>query len=78
MILDTFICDFLLKRKINYKAILVLFSFYYIFIYSLLYLIVIKKAFKTQNVLIPSLIISIFFLAYRIKSIKKYIKEQNS
>ncbi len=75
MILDTVICDFLIKRKIDYKIILVVMSFYYIVLYTLLYN-VLKRAFAPQSIIIPSLVVVIFFLIYRIISISRYAKSK--
>jgi hypothetical protein len=75
MIVDTIICDFLIKRRIDFKIILLLMSFYYIVLYTLIYN-VLKRAFAPQNILIPSLIILIPFFIYRIISINKYAKSK--
>lgn len=74
MILDTFICDAFLKKGVDFKKIIIFMSIYYMVLYSLLYILVISKAFSPYNVQIPSIIILLFFFIYRIISIKKYIK----
>lgn len=74
MIFDILICNILLKKKFDIKHILVLMSSYYLIIYTLLYFFIFKKAFAPQSVLIPCLLITIFFFIYRITIIKKYIE----
>jgi len=76
MILDTFICDALLKKGIEHRLVIFLMSIYYIILYSLLYFFVISKAFSPYNVQIPSIIVALFFLVYRIRSIKGYISSK--
>lgn len=76
MILDTIICDCLIKKKISFKIILVLMSFYYIILYTLLYFVIFKKAFASRSSWIPSLFILLLFFIYNIMSIKKYAKSK--
>jgi hypothetical protein len=76
MILDTVICDYLIKRKIGFKIILISMSFYYIILYTLLYIVVFKKAFSTSSSWIPSLFILLLFFIYNIISIKRYAKSK--
>jgi hypothetical protein len=76
MILDTVICDYLIKRGNSYKFILISMSFYYIILYTLLYIFVFKKAFSTNTSWIPTLFILLLFFIYNIVSIKKYIKSK--
>jgi hypothetical protein len=76
MIIDTIICDYLIKRKIGLKIILVAMSFYYIILYTLLYIVVFKKSFSISSSWIPSLFILLLFFIYNIMSIKKYAKSK--
>jgi len=76
MIIDTIICDYLIKRKIGLKIILVAMSFYYIILYTLLYLVVFKKSVRTSSSWIPSLFILLLFFIFNIMSIKKYAKSK--
>ncbi len=76
MILDTVLCDYLIKKKISFKIILVSMSFYYIILYALLYLVIFKKTFSTKSSWIPSLFILLLFFIFNFMSIKKYAKSK--
>jgi hypothetical protein len=76
MILDTVICDYLIKKKKSYKIILISMSFYYIMLYTLLYIVVFKKAFSTNTSWIPTLFILLLFFIYNIMSIRRYVKSK--
>jgi hypothetical protein len=76
MILDTVLCDYLIKKKMSFKIILFSMSFYYIILYTLLYLVVFKKEFTSRSSWIPSLFILLLFFIYNIMSIKKYTKSK--
>jgi hypothetical protein len=76
MIIDTIICDYLIKRKIGLKIILIAMSFYYIILYTLLYIVVFKKSFRTSSSWMPSLFILLLFFIFNIMSIKKYAKSK--
>ncbi len=76
MILDTLLCDLLLNNKMNKKFILLFMSIYYILLYISIYLFVIKKAFDSQIVLIPSIVISLIFFIWRLSSINRYAKSK--
>ncbi len=76
MILDTVICEYLIKKKKSYKIILISMSFYYIMLYTLLYIVVLKKAFSTNTSWIPTLFILLLFFIYNIMSIRRYVKSK--
>jgi len=78
MILDTLLCDYLLKKKIPTNSIIYTMVTFYIAMYTSLYFLIFENAFYTKKTILPAIIIIFLFLIYRIITINKYIQKHSN
>jgi hypothetical protein len=78
MILDTLLCDYLLKKKLTNNIIIYTMVTFYIAIYTSLYFLIFEKAFDTKQKIFPVIIVLFLFFVYRIITINKYLRKHGN
>ena len=78
MILDTLLCDYLLKKKIPTNSIIYTMVTFYIAIYTSLYFLIFENAFDTKQKISPVIIVLFLFFVYRIITINKYLRKHGN